>query len=106
MEKRTILVTGIGGNVGQGILRNIISLNKPITVIGTGVEDFSGGNHLCDKYYKLPYSYNDSYINEILKIVEGENVTDETEPFEFSVVDEGIPPGVEPPEPPPPTVTV
>jgi hypothetical protein len=39
-------------------------------------------------------------------IVEGENVTDETEPFEFSVVDEGIPPGVEPPEPPPPTVTV
>jgi carbamoyl-phosphate synthase large subunit len=74
MEKRTILVTGIGGNVGQGILRNIISLNKPITVIGTGVEDFSGGNHLCDKYYKLPYSYNDSYINEILKIVEGENV--------------------------------
>ncbi|MDP1801695.1 MAG: ATP-grasp domain-containing protein [Bacteroidota bacterium] len=74
MENRTVLVTGIGGNVGQGIIRNIISLNKNIKVIGTGVEDFSGGNHLCDKYYKLPYSYHDNYISEIFDVVKKENV--------------------------------
>ena len=40
MEKRTVLVTGIGGNVGQGILRNIRSLNLPIRLIGTDIIDF------------------------------------------------------------------
>jgi carbamoyl-phosphate synthase large subunit len=74
MEKRTVLVTGIGGNVGQGILRNIISLNRSIKIVGTGVEDFSGGNHLCSKYYKLPYSYFENYIDEILKVVNKENI--------------------------------
>ena len=74
MRQRAVLVTGIGGNVGQGILRNIINLNKNIRIIGTGIEEFSGGNHLCDTYYKLPYSYLDSYINEMLEIVKKENV--------------------------------
>jgi carbamoyl-phosphate synthase large subunit len=74
MEKRTVLVTGIGGNVGQGIIRNIISMIRPVRIIGTGVEDFSGGNHLCDKYYKLPYSYLENYISEILHVVKKEKV--------------------------------
>ena len=74
METRTILVTGIGGNVGQGIVRNIISLNNSFKIIGTGVEDFSGGNHLCDKYYKLPYSYFENYIDEIKRVVDIESV--------------------------------
>ncbi|MBA3679583.1 MAG: ATP-grasp domain-containing protein [Bacteroidetes bacterium] len=74
MEKRTVLVTGIGGNVGQGILRNIISLNINIKIIGTGVEDFSGGNHLCDKYYKLAYSYDEKYISQILDVVKKEKI--------------------------------
>jgi carbamoyl-phosphate synthase large subunit len=52
----------------------IISLNRSIKIVGTGVEDFSGGNHLCSKYYKLPYSYFENYIDEILKVVNKENI--------------------------------
>lgn len=74
MEKRTVLVTGIGGNVGQGILRNIRSLNLPIRLIGTDIDSFTAGNHLCDFSYKVPYSYDENYIPTIQGIIEKEQV--------------------------------
>jgi carbamoyl-phosphate synthase large subunit len=74
MEKRTVLVTGIGGNVGQGILRNIISLNLPIRIIGTDISNFTPGNHLCDFAYKVPYAYDENYIASIQDIIDTENV--------------------------------
>lgn len=74
MEKRTVLVTGIGGNVGQGILRNIASLNLPIRLIGTDIASFSPGNHLCHQSYKVPYSYDENYIPTIQSIIESEKV--------------------------------
>ncbi len=73
MEK-TVLVTGIGGNVGQGILRNIISLNLPIRLIGIDIAGFTPGNHLCDSTYVVPYSYDENYIPTIQDIIEKENV--------------------------------
>ena len=74
MEKRTVLVTGIGGNVGQGILRNIISLNLPIRLIGIDVSSFTAGNHLCDNTYLVPYSYTENYIPTIQTIIAEEKV--------------------------------
>lgn len=74
MEKRTVLVTGIGGNVGQGILRNIISLNLPIRLIGTDIANFTPGNHLCDVTYKVPYSYDEGYIPMLQNIIDTEKV--------------------------------
>ena len=56
MVEKTVLVTGIGGNVGQGILRNIIDLNYNIKLIGCDITSFNAGNHLCDKTFKVPYS--------------------------------------------------
>lgn len=74
MEKRTVLVTGIGGNVGQGILRNIISLNLPIRLIGIDISSFTSGNHLCDYTYVVPYSYDKNYIPTLQKIINKEKV--------------------------------
>ncbi|MES2618317.1 MAG: ATP-grasp domain-containing protein [Bacteroidota bacterium] len=74
MEKGTVLVTGIGGNVGQGIIRNIISCNWPIKIIGTNITDFSAGNYLIDKFYKVSYGYSEDYITQIKQIVELEHV--------------------------------
>jgi carbamoyl-phosphate synthase large subunit len=74
MESKTVLVTGIGGNVGQGILRNIQSLNYPIRLIGTDIADFSAGNHLCHKVYKVPYANTLPYIPTIKGILEEEKV--------------------------------
>ena len=74
MEKKVVLVTGIGGNVGQGIIRNITKTGFPIKVIGCNVTDFSAGNHLCEVFYKVPYAMDDSYIDTINAIVTQENV--------------------------------
>jgi carbamoyl-phosphate synthase large subunit len=74
MEKKNVLVTGIGGNVGQGILRNIRKTGFPINVIGTNIVDFSGGNHLCDGFWRVPYAYEADFIGEMKKIVAEEKV--------------------------------
>jgi len=74
MASKNVLVTGIGGNVGQGIIRNIRKTKFDINVIGTNIEDFSAGNHLCDTFYKVPYAVADNYITEIIKIVESEQI--------------------------------
>jgi carbamoyl-phosphate synthase large subunit len=69
-----VLVTGIGGVVGQGILRNIISCRYDIRLIGTNTEKISGGNHLCDEVYHVPYAYDPNYIDRIISICNEENV--------------------------------
>ena len=69
-----ILVTGIGGNVGQGILRNIISLNFDIKLIGVDINSFTPGNHLCAKTYVVPFSNHENYIPTIVKIIKEEEV--------------------------------
>jgi carbamoyl-phosphate synthase large subunit len=74
METRTVLITGIGGNVGQGILRNIISLKLNIKLVGIDICYFTPGNHLCDVTYVVPYSYDDNYIPSIRKIIDDEHV--------------------------------
>lgn len=74
MEKKTVLVTGTGGNVGQGVLRNIRSLGWDIRIVGTDVSAFTAGNHLCDATYAVPYSYEESYIPAMRQIIENEKV--------------------------------
>ena len=74
MERKTILVTGIGGNVAQGVLRNILSLNLDINIIGVDISGFTPGNHLCDHTYVVPYAYDEQYIPTIKNIIEKEKV--------------------------------
>jgi carbamoyl-phosphate synthase large subunit len=74
MAAKNVLVTGIGGNVGQGIIRNIRSLPYDIKVTGSNIVDFSSGNYLCDSFYKAPYAYDEQYIDVIIDIVRKENI--------------------------------
>ncbi len=69
MVKKNILVTGIGGNVGQGIIRNIRSTKFNVNIIGCNTTSFSAGNHLCDVFYDVPFAYDADYIANIKKIV-------------------------------------
>jgi carbamoyl-phosphate synthase large subunit len=74
MEKKTVLVTGIGGNVGQGVLRNIRSLGLNIRIVGTDISNFTAGNHLCDATHVTPYAYSENYISKISAIITQEDV--------------------------------
>ena len=69
MYKGKIIVTGIGGNVGQGILRNIKDAFPELFLIGLDTSDFTSANYLCDATYKVPFALDQNYtssINEIL----------------------------------------
>lgn len=74
MAAKKVLVTGIGGNVGQGIIRNIHSLPYEINVVGTNIVDVSAGNYLCDTFYKVPFAYDLNYIPAIIDIVNREKI--------------------------------
>jgi carbamoyl-phosphate synthase large subunit len=74
MDKRKILVTGIGGNVAQGIIRNTRSAYPDIFIVGSNTAAFSAGNHLCDSFYTVPYAYDEGYINAIQNIVDKEHI--------------------------------
>lgn len=74
MIQKTVLVTGIGGNVGQGIIRNILNTKFAIKIVGTNITEFSAGNHLCDAFYKTSYAWEDKYIGEIIDIVNKEKI--------------------------------
>lgn len=69
-----ILVTGIGGNVGQGIIRNIKSVFPDIVIVGVNVDAFSAGSHLCDSFYLVPYAVDENYISTIVEIVDKEKI--------------------------------
>ncbi len=66
---KSVLVTGVGGMVGQGILRNIRSLDQNISLHGSDIRAVSAGNHLCDSTYVLPYAYDPAYIPAIARLV-------------------------------------
>lgn len=74
METKKVIVTGIGGNVGQGIVRNIRASFPDIKIIGLDIALFTPGNYLCDKTYQVPYSYDENYIPTIQEIVNIEKV--------------------------------
>lgn len=93
----TILVTGIGGNVGQGILRNIINLGYPVSLVGTNTERLSAGNHLCNSVHVVPYAFDPGYITKMADICEKEKVDliipgTDYESYYLAVNQESLPP--------------
>jgi carbamoyl-phosphate synthase large subunit len=71
---KKILVTGIGGGVGQGILRNLRRERFDIAIVGTDTAAVSAGNHLCDAVHMVPYAYDPMYVQTINAIVEREQI--------------------------------
>ena len=70
----TVLVTGIGGNVGQGILRNIRAAFPDIRLIGTDIRHATAGHHFCDGTHRVPYCYDDGFADRLIDICERERV--------------------------------
>jgi carbamoyl-phosphate synthase large subunit len=91
MEKKTVIVTGIGGNVGQGILRNLIASGFPLTLIGTNITALSAGNHWVDGFHIVPYGDDPAYLPRIIDIIRAENAdliipSTDSEAYELSRV--------------------
>ncbi len=69
MRNKTIWVTGIGGNVGQGILRNLRKSFPDIRLVGSNVTKVSAGNYWCDAVVEMPYAWDDEFHQKSLTLV-------------------------------------
>lgn len=69
-----VLVTGIGGNVGYGIIRNIRACYPDIEIVGTNTARISAGNHLCDEVYEAPFATDPAYIPFVKQICDKHNI--------------------------------
>lgn len=58
---KTVLVTGIGGHVGQGILRNLRAFEPSLRIVGTDIAASTAGHHYCDAFQRVPYAYDPAY---------------------------------------------
>lgn len=54
MTIRRVLITAIGGNVGQGVLKALRAGRESYHIIGIDMESLSAGFSLVDSYYQTP----------------------------------------------------
>jgi carbamoyl-phosphate synthase large subunit len=72
-NKLRIAVTGVGGGVGQSIIKCLKESNYDI--IGLDSEKSATGLYMCDKSYIIPYAKDKKYIDSLLDICKKENVS-------------------------------
>lgn len=70
----TVLVTGIGGNVGQGILRILRQRFPAMRLVGTDIGTCTAGHHFCDVFRQVPYSYEPGYAETMAALCRHEGV--------------------------------
>lgn len=91
---KKILVTGIGGDVAQGIATIIRESYSDYYLVGTDLSEYNAARVFVDKFYIVPAASSKiDYISHLKKIFNAENidiVIPTTEP-ELEVVKSGIP---------------
>jgi carbamoyl-phosphate synthase large subunit len=62
----TVLVTGVGGGVGQSIVKSLHA--SPYRVVGADAEPLATGLYAVSKGYRVPYASDPGYIARLLEI--------------------------------------
>lgn len=73
MPSYRVLITGIGGNVGQGVLKSLRAAHKAYHIIGIDMEPLSAGFSLVDSYYQTPRTSDPTFRSALEEIVKKEN---------------------------------
>lgn len=72
MENRIAIgVTGVGGGVGQGIIKSLY--DSPYSVIGMDGESLGTGIFAVPHSYRIPYARSEKFIDSLLEICKKEN---------------------------------
>ena len=69
-----ILVTGVGSNIGQGIVKSLKMSNIQCRIVGTDMVPLSAGLFRCDKGYTVPSAHDEDFTGEIIGICERERI--------------------------------
>jgi len=70
MNSHRVLITGIGGNVGQGVLKSLRASSREFHIAGIDMEMLSAGFSLVDSYYQTPRTSHPEFhaaLNRIAK---------------------------------------
>lgn len=70
----TVLVLGVGGNVGQGILKALAMSSLPCRVIGACITPVSAGLYMVEDAYLSPAAYEDSFLDWLIQTCNAEKV--------------------------------
>lgn len=75
MNKRNVLVTGIGGDVGQSVLKCLKEINGDFCLIGFDADPFAAGRELVEKFYQAPLVRNsERYFDFVKKLIDKEDI--------------------------------
>src|SRR3989344_1682877 len=69
-----VLVTGVGGNIGQGVIKSLKMSSLRCKIIGTDVKTFSAGFFRIDKSYVVPKANDYDFLSKIIEICNLENI--------------------------------
>lgn len=70
MLKKNVLVTGIGGDIGQNVIKCLKSIEYNLDIIGCDVEFYAAGKTTCKKYYQSPYaSKTERYLEFLQRLI-------------------------------------
>jgi len=74
--RKTILVTGIGGNTAQGVARSLLKFQDEFTVIGSDSDryNYRFGLKYAKKVYLLPRANDEDYIDAVSRTIRKENI--------------------------------
>ena len=66
----TILVTGIGGDIGQSVIKCLRDSHYELYLIGCDIDSYAGGQQDVDVFYQAPYaSQTKEYLNFITNVI-------------------------------------
>lgn len=71
-KKYNIAVTGVGGGVGQSILKSLANTNYNLVALDS--EELAAGLYASNISYLIPYANNTVYIKRLLEICETEKI--------------------------------
>lgn len=74
MTGHRVLITAVGGNVGQGVLKSLRASRKDFHVVGIDMEPLSAGFSLVDSYYQTPRTGAADFRSALEKIARREEL--------------------------------
>ena len=72
MDTHRVLVTSVGGNVGQGIIKSLRAGKRNYFVIGLDMESLAAGFSFVDSYYRVPKTGSPGFKENLCKIARQE----------------------------------
>jgi len=74
MSKLNILVTGVGSEVGQGIIKALRLSKYKCNIVGCDANPDSAGFFMSDSHYVIPMASSKDYLDNVIKICKNRSI--------------------------------